>query len=232
MRPCTANLEEHLPDSYNNITHTTIAEMLANEGLVNETHTIQISTCHRYASVCFETRETLLKFTNTEHFILSDYPITFQPDHDDKICISIENLPIELPETTFLSKYTTPVGKTYYPGIKHQNKFYTTGTRVYKCIKLTQHIPKHIYQFGRYLCIRYDDQPKDQQKDILDTPITQLSDNTPETQEQEIPQQETQHELQPQQEIQKQHQPQRKEYNFNEYIQRTTQQTKVKKTEP
>ena len=51
-----------------------------------------------------------------------------------------------------------------------------------------------------------------------DTPITQLPDNTPETQEKETPQQETQHEIQPQQGIQ--YQPQPKEFNFNEYIQR------------
>ena len=61
---------------------------------------------------------------------------------------------------------------------------------------------KTVYQFGRYLRIRYDDQPKDQQpqQDIPDTPITQLPDKTPEIQEQETPQQKTQ--PQPQQEIQ------------------------------
>ena len=30
---------------------------------------------------------------------------------------------------------------------------------IYQCIKLLQHIPRHIYQFGRYLRIRYDSQP-------------------------------------------------------------------------
>ena len=45
--------------------------------------------------------------------------------------------------------------------MKHHNKYYTTGTRVYRCIKLTQHIPKNIYHFGRYLRICYDEQPKD-----------------------------------------------------------------------
>ena len=139
-----------------NITYTAIAEMLANEGFINETHTIPISACHRYTSICFETRETLLKFTNTEHLILPNNLITFQPDHNNKIRISIENLPIELPDKevkTFLSKYTTPVRKTYYLGTKHQNKFHTTETRIYQCSKLTQHIPKHIYQLGRYLRI-------------------------------------------------------------------------------
>ena len=207
--------------------HSDIAEMLAKDGYINETHTIQISTCHRNASICFDTREVLLKFTNTEHLLLNEQ-ITFQPDHDDKIRVSIENLPIELPDKevkTFLSKYITPVGKTYYPGIKHHNKFFTTGTRVYQCVNLTQHIPKHVYQFGRYLRIQYDDQPKDQQpqQNIPDTPITELPDDTPEIQkqEQEISQQKTQ--PQPQQEIQK-----TRKFDFNDFVQSMT--AKIKKS--
>ena len=48
--------------------------------------------------------------------------------------MSIENVPIELPDKevkTLLSQYTTGTGKTYYPGIKHENKYFTFGTRVY-----------------------------------------------------------------------------------------------------
>ena len=64
--------------------------------------------------------------------------------------IEDENLPIEIYNTS---------RKTYYPGLKFQNKFYTTGTRVYHCIKMTEHLPRHFYQFGRYLHICYDSQP-------------------------------------------------------------------------
>ena len=106
MRTCTANLQEQLEYKYNDVTHITIAEMLAKEGFLNDTHTIQISTCHRYASICFDTRDILLKFTSTEHSILNS-PIIFAPYHDDKIRISIENLTTELPDKevkTFLSK--------------------------------------------------------------------------------------------------------------------------------
>ena len=188
MKTCTAKLQEQLEDKYNDVTHVTIAEMLAKEGFLNDTHTTQISTCHRYASVCFDTRDILLKFTSTEHSILNS-PIIFAPDHDDKICTSIENLPIELPDKevkTFLSKYITPIGKTYYPGIKYNNKFYRTRTRVYQCVRLKQHIPKHIYQSGRYLRIRYDDQREDQQQQQQNTPdITEPTDDTPDIQEQE-----------------------------------------------
>ena len=162
MKTCTANLQDQLEEAYQEITHSDIAKMLAKDGFINDIDTIQISTCHRFALICFDTRERLLNFTNTEHLLL-DNPITFRPDHNDRIRISIENLPIELPDKevkTFLSKYTTPVGKTYYPGVKHQKKYFPTETRVYEGVNLTQHIPKHVYQFGRYLRIQYDDQPK------------------------------------------------------------------------
>ena len=47
MKTCTANLQEQLEDKYNDITHVNIAEMLAKDGYLNDTDTIQISTCHR-----------------------------------------------------------------------------------------------------------------------------------------------------------------------------------------
>ena len=67
-----------------------------------------------------------------------------------RITISIENLS-DREFKKFLSQYTTVVGKTYYPGIRHKNKYYTTGTRVYQCVKIKEHIPRHLYKFGRYL---------------------------------------------------------------------------------
>ena len=116
MKTCTTNLKEYVPDQYHSITHETIAEMLANEWYINEVHTIEISTCHRFASLCFDTRETLLNFTNTKHQILPNISIIFQPDYYEKKGISIENLPTELPDKevkTFLSQYATLFGKTY-----------------------------------------------------------------------------------------------------------------------
>ena len=79
MKTCTVNLQEQLENKYNDITHVNIAEMLAKDGYLNDTDTIQISTCHRYVSVCFDTRDILLKFTSTEHSALN-YSIIFTPD--------------------------------------------------------------------------------------------------------------------------------------------------------
>ena len=120
------------------------------------------------------------QFVDTDH-LLADTTITLEPDYYDKFRISIENIPIELPDKEvkeFLSTYTKIIGKTYYPGIKHSNKYFTTGTRVYQCIKLTQHIPRNVYHFERYLRIRYDQQPHNKPTNI-DNNANQNTNKTP-----------------------------------------------------
>ena len=147
---------------YHKITHNTVAEMLHQEGVLPIIDTIQISTCHIYISICFQNREDLLLFCEQEHTLLPNITINFTPDYYDRIRISVENLPIELPDENvrrFLSQYVAPIGKTYYTGKRNNNKYYTTGTRIYQCTQLKKHIPKHIYEFGRYSRIRYDSQP-------------------------------------------------------------------------
>ena len=161
-RTCAVNISTYLPEDFGVITHNIVAQMLAEEEYLEETHRIQISTCHTFIFIFFNTIDILLTFCETEHEILPNIHIQFEPDYHDKIRISIENIPIELPDKevkTFLSQYAKPVGKTYYPGQKFQNKFYTTETRVYHCINMIEHLPKHIHKFGRYLRICYDSQP-------------------------------------------------------------------------
>ena len=162
QRTCTLNMKEHLPNDYNNITQDTIAAMLHNKELLSETDTIQISSCHRYASICFTNRDISGKFCESEHQILPDKYIYFEPDYYKRHRISIENIPIKLPDRelkTFLSEYVTIIGKTYYPRTRYNNKHFTTGTRVYQSIQILKHLPRHIHQFGRYYCICYDLQP-------------------------------------------------------------------------
>ena len=101
-------------------------------------HTIQIYTCNRSLSIYVNTRKILLQLVDIDHS-LADTLITLEPDYYDKMRLSIENRPIELPDKDvkeFLSTYTATIGKTYYPGIKHSNKYFTAGTRIYQCIKL------------------------------------------------------------------------------------------------
>ena len=136
-------------------------------------------------------------FCEQVHTLLQNLTIIFIPDYQERVRISIENLPIELPDekvrNNFLSRYVTPIGKTYYTGKRHNNKFYTTVTRVYQCTHLEQHIPRHVYEFGRYLRIRYDSQPTTapsttpQQNATENTPLRENQQNTPETQQDASP---------------------------------------------
>ena len=123
------------------------------------------------------------------------------------------------------------------------------GTREYHCIKLKQHIPKRIYQFGRYLRVRYDDQPEDQQQQQQNLPnITEPTDDTPDIQEQEtkdtqdIQEQETDDtpeiQQQEQETSQQKTQPQTREetqetrqFKFYKFIRRSTPPTQIKKTQ-
>ena len=153
--------------------------MLHEENILHVIDAIQIYTCHRYISICFKTWELLLQFYEQEHTLLPDILVEFIPDYYDRTRISIENLPTELPDEDvqeLLSTYATPIGKTYYTGKRHKKKYYTTGTTVYQCVHLRQHLPRHIYKFGRYLRIRYNSQPT---PDSTTTPDNNATDTTP-----------------------------------------------------
>ena len=67
--------------------------MLAEEDYLAETHTIQISTCHRFTSICFTERQILKEFCESEHLLPPDIYVKFEPDYYTKIRISIENIP-------------------------------------------------------------------------------------------------------------------------------------------
>ena len=138
-RTCTLHMTEYFPDTYNEITHSTLASMLQEEDYLQETYTIQISTGHKYASICFTQKDIPEKLCETEHQLIDTY-VKFKPDYHTRIRMSIEQVPIKLPGKevkTLLPEYTTATGKIYYPGIKHENKYFTTGTRVYQYIKIT-----------------------------------------------------------------------------------------------
>ena len=76
---------------------------------------------------------------------------------------------------------------------KDNNKYYTTRTRVYQCTHLEQHIPRHVYEFGRYLRIHYDSQPTTvssttpQQNATENTLFPENQKDTPKTQQNSPP---------------------------------------------
>ena len=161
QRTCTLNIREYLPDTYNNMTHTSIATMLAQEEYLAETHTIKIYSWDFFQSVSLIKKYywnsatqninyylLLMSFLNLIIMIKYEYPSnTYQLN-----CLSRR--------LKLFYQNMTATGKTYYPGITHNNKHFTTGTRVYQCIKLKNEIPRHLYEFGRYLRICYDSQLK------------------------------------------------------------------------
>ena len=90
---CTANITN--TDKETLITHELIAEYLHSLELLIHITCIQISTCHRYLSICFKERDTMDTFCKEEHYIKNNF-IIFTPGYQEKIRISIENIPIEL----------------------------------------------------------------------------------------------------------------------------------------
>ena len=149
------NIYSQYEGNHNEITHSNIATMLAEEDYLTETPMIQIFSCHRSASTCFTEPDILKKFCEAKHLLSLNTYVKIEPDYHTRIRTSIENIPVKLPDKdkTLLSDHTTVIGKTYIPVIKHNNKYFTTETRIYLCIKLLQDIPKHIYKFRRSLRI-------------------------------------------------------------------------------
>ena len=71
-RLCTVNISLYLPEYFDAITSNTVAQMLDEEYYLQDEeyylqdiHTIQIPTCHRFISICFNTKENLLTFCET-----------------------------------------------------------------------------------------------------------------------------------------------------------------------
>ena len=87
-------MKEYFLDTYNEITHTTIATVLAEEDYLTETNMIQISFCHRSASMSFREQNTLDKLCEPEHLLPPNTCVKFEPDYHTRIRISIENIPV------------------------------------------------------------------------------------------------------------------------------------------
>lgn len=185
QRTYTLNMKEYLPDHYFDITHTTIVTMLA-ENISSKKLLLfkyqPVTVLHLYASQI----ETLKTFCENKHLLLLDTLVKFEMDYLTRKRRSIKNIPIERSDRefkNFLSEYKTVVEKTYYPGIRHKNKYFTTGTQIFQCVKLKEHVPRHLYKFGKYLTIRYDTQPmnstniqEDNALNLQDTTLSQIEE--------------------------------------------------------
>ena len=66
--------------------------------------------------------------------------------------------------TRFVKQHATVIGNPRYPLKELEDIKYFTGTRVYRVIRITQHIPRLISLFGRQIKCIYDGQPDHQSK--------------------------------------------------------------------
>ena len=87
-------MKEYFLDTYNEITHTTIATVLAEKDYLTETNMIQISFCHRSASMSFREQNTLERLCEPEHLLPPNTYVKFEPDYHTRIRISIKNIPV------------------------------------------------------------------------------------------------------------------------------------------
>lgn len=66
--------------------------------------------------------------------------------------------------TRFVKQHATVIGNPRYPLKELEDIKYFTGTRVYRVIRITQHIPRLISLSGRQIKCIYDGQPDHQSK--------------------------------------------------------------------
>ena len=113
---------------------------------------------------------------------------------------------------------------SYYPEKRYWNACFIAGTRICSCTNIKEHLPKHIYKFGRHLRIRYYNQPT-QTKEIQQETELQDNNNTSDIEEQlplnltytqEIPTNNTQQDINSQQTSKDEQQIPEEEYHTSE----------------
>ena len=97
---CTANIT-YIAQNEKYTTHTTIAEYLHSINVLENITCIQISTCYRYLSICFQNRNLMAEFCQNEHDII-EYTITFYQDYQKRLELALRTYLL-----SFLMKNTT-----------------------------------------------------------------------------------------------------------------------------
>ena len=170
-----------------------IAKALVENNWQYKTHTIQISSNKRYASIEFKRIKDMEDFCinglsfegfNTNIFCKPDFKQ--RPAERKYLNVSFLNVPAEADQNEmrrFVEQHFTVVGQPYYPNEYYDGFSYYTGTRVYNCKK--QVIESKIKMFGRYVKVIYDGQlgatdiNNDNREDELISEINKNQPNTP-----------------------------------------------------
>ena len=171
---CTANMydiqKELIDNNQEPITREDIATALQNRNLLRQTKTIQISANIKYVSIQFQTSQLMETFCTETLTVKENFQITFLPDLRKKRRIPIEpthisflNVPSEADEeslTQFVQQFATALGFPRYPIKTPGDIKYFTETRIYRVIKITKHIPRFNFPFGRQIKCIYTGQPE------------------------------------------------------------------------
>ena len=149
-----------------------IAEALHKRNMLRVAESIQISPNGRFCSVKFITKELMQSFC-TEGLVISDnITVYFKPDYKlppptrNYTFVSFQNVPLEREEkdmNDFVRQYAE-FRRVHYPTQKIGDIKFHTGTRVYRCTKIKEHLPKAVHIFGRWTKIIYNGQPARQKK--------------------------------------------------------------------
>ena len=152
---CTANIyniqKKLLDNNKPPITPDDIAKALHHRNLLRQTKVIQLFSNIKYVSIQFNTSTLMETFCIEPLQVNDQFSTQFIPDF--RKCarppvhytyIFFLNVPSEAEEdamTRFVQQHATVIGNPRYPLKKLEDIEYLTGTRVYRVIRITQHIP-------------------------------------------------------------------------------------------
>ena len=161
--------KELIDNNQEPITRKDIATALQNRNLLRQTKAIQISSNIKYVSIQFQTSQLMETFCTEPLTLKENFQITLLPDFRKKHRIPIEptyisflHVPSEADEeslTQFVQQFATVLGFSRYPIKTHGDIEYFTGTRTYRVMKITNHIPRFNFLFGRQIKCIYTGQP-------------------------------------------------------------------------
>ena len=108
---CTSNITS-IQENQQWIRHDIISQYLFSQKLSELITYVKITACHSYLSG-FKTRQAMETFCEEDHLITENITITFKPDYERTIKISVENIPIEFLDAK-KTKYAIKLRQPYW----------------------------------------------------------------------------------------------------------------------
>ena len=171
---CTANIydiqKELLDNNKEPITRESIAKVLQNRNLLQQTKTMQTSSNNKYILIQFNTSQLMETFCSEPFTLNENFQVTFLLDFRKKqrqavqfTFISFLNIPSEADEdalSQFVQQFATVAGYPRYPAKTYRYIEYFTGTPINRVFSITKHIPHFNFLFGTQIKCIYTRQPE------------------------------------------------------------------------